>query len=127
MVITVPATGTLPTRKRSLISSQESNILAIKDFKAAYRCFSCKGEIEWKSACKGSSGLLVTCPTCSAVFLASSSLSNECMVLLAHSHQWYSANSAVSMNMTVLPPPPFSLPRMPYLELLTINVGFQPD
>ena len=29
------------------------------------------------------------------------------MVPLAHNHQWYSANSAVSMNMTV---PTFSLP-----------------
>ena len=125
MVITVPATGTLPTCKRSLISSQESNVVAIKDFKAVYRCFSCKGEIECKSAYKGSLGLLVTCPTCSAVFLVLSSLlSNECMVLLVHNHQWYSANSAVSMNMTV---PLFSLPRTPSLGPLTINVGFQTD
>ena len=91
--INIPATAKLPSRKRSLISSLESSVLAIKCFKAVYRCFSCKGEIDCKAAGKGNSGLLITCPTCSTVFLASSSsLSNECMVLLADNHQWYSAD-----------------------------------
>ena len=77
MDINIPATAKLPSRKRSLISSLESSVLAIKGFKAVYRCFSCKGEIDCKAAGKGNSGLLITCPTCSTVFLASSSsLSN---------------------------------------------------
>ena len=93
--INVPAGGRQPGRKRSLISSVESDVLAIKDFKAVYKCFCCKGEID----CSGGSQLLITCRTCGTVFLSSSaSISNECKVLLSYNQQWFFANSAVSKN-----------------------------
>ena len=93
--INVPAGGRQPGRKRSLISSVESDVLAIKDFKAVYKCFCCKGEID----CSSGSQLLITCRTCGTVFLSSSaSISNECKVLLSYNQQWFFANSAVSTN-----------------------------
>ena len=93
--INVPAGGRQPGRKRSLISSVESDVLAIKDFKAVYKCFCCKGEID----CSGGSQLLITCCTCGTVFLSSSaSIINECKVLLSYNQQWFFANSAVSTN-----------------------------
>ena len=92
--IKVPAIEKLQSRKRSLISTSETSVLAVKDFKAAYKCLSCKADIQPR---KTGSDALITCPTS---FLAcTGSISSECMVLLSCDHQWYSANTGVSSNL----------------------------
>ena len=66
--IKVPATEKLQSRKHSLISTSETSVLAIKDFKVAYKCLSCKADdIQPR---KTGSDALITCPTCSTSFLA---------------------------------------------------------
>ena len=95
--IKVPAIEKLQSQKRSLISTSETSVLAVKDFKAAYKCLSCKADIQPR---KTGSDALITCPTCSTSFLAcTGSISSECMVLLSCDHQWYSANTGVSSNL----------------------------
>ena len=92
--VNVPATAKLSCRKRGLISTLDTRVTAIKEFKTFWKCVTCKGSIDWEASqtCE-----FLTCPSCSAIFLSSSaSIYNECMVMIPGDQQWYSANSGVS-------------------------------
>lgn len=97
--ISVPPTGRRATRKRGLISTYEARVLGVKEFKAIYKCISCKGEIDHTPGNSGAE-ILLCCPACTTVFLVSpAAVFNKCSVLLSHDHEWYSANSGVSVEL----------------------------
>lgn len=83
------------------ITSVNTKILGIKDFKQQANCINCKNSIPIPSADQ-----VLECPICSATFLIEDShITNECSLLLKQeqpTQQWYTAKTGVSESNTYL-------------------------
>jgi hypothetical protein len=83
----------------SAVTSVETGVLAIREFKCMVRCINCKKDIDFGGldvdGC--SSDFLVTCPTCSTTFLGEAArIINDCQLLLSSNKQWFGASTGVS-------------------------------
>ena len=78
----------------SNVVSLNTSIRAVKEFQCTLSCLSCRKTISPDSV----EGNLITCPTCSTMFLTErATLNNSCMILL-EDNRWFKANTSVSFS-----------------------------
>ena len=95
------ASVTVRNAKRQLslpsnVVSLNTSIRAVKEFECTISCLSssCRKTISPDSV----EGNLITCPTCSTMFLTEcATLNNNCMILL-EDNRWFKANTSVSVS-----------------------------
>ena len=81
--------------KRSYVTTIQTKINALKEFKPTTRCINCKKNITVTSDMIDT---LVMCD-CSAQFVPQpSKISNECQLLLSDTNQWFTASKGVSLS-----------------------------
>ena len=102
--------ATEPLKKNSKVTSLETNIAGVKDFRCQWRCVNCRRDVDWvvpqaapinyasTSSAEHAELGFVTCPTCSTYSQATpNKLKNDCKLLLSSNNQWFVVGTTVSL------------------------------
>ena len=86
---------------QDIITSVNTSILSMREFKTKVQCVNCKNNIELEVSDEPIVGEeeLVICKTCGSRFLiGDGKVINECAFLLKANKEWYLAKTAVSVD-----------------------------
>lgn len=115
-------------QQNQVITSVNTRILAVKEFKTTCHCINCRNNIVLPPQNDDSTPDILTCPLCTSMFLLEDGkITNECSILLSNNKQWFLAKTMVSLLFLIL----YYLTNQYFIannqktdeQVVTLNVG----